>query len=136
MQEPKSVQTERPFVEVVDDNPDLRELVVNALRVMGYEARSHASAEAFLNCPPVGKPMLIVVDIRMPGMSGLDLHRQLRASGNGVPMILISGDIDMTDAEERLSCTRVRFMWKPFSTRLLRENLIWGEELLAPSATS
>ena len=123
--------TPRTFVEVVDDNADLRTLLVRSLQVMGYEARAHASAHEFLDSTPINGPCVMVVDIRMPGMSGLDLHRHLRAQGNDVPVILISGDSDLTDAGEMLSCQRVRFMWKPFSNRQLRESLSWAEQLIA-----
>ena len=131
MQDKHDALTPRTFVEVVDDNADLRTLLVHALQVMGYEARAHASAREFLDCTPTIGPRVMVVDVRMPGMSGLDLHRHLRAQGNDVPVILISGDSDLTGAGEILSCQRVRFMWKPFNTRQLRESLTWAEQLIA-----
>lgn len=120
----------RVLVEVVDDNADLRELVARTVQNMGYDARTHASARDFLDSGALDSAQVMVVDVRMPGMSGLQLHRHLRAMDNRVPVILISGDSDISDAGEMLSCDRVRFMWKPFSTRQLRESLAWAEQLI------
>lgn len=131
MSDPRIDSTPRVLVEVVDDNPDLRVLLARALDVLGYDARTHESARAFLDSPPLDRPYLMVVDIRMPGMSGLELHRHLRSLGNEVPVILISGDSDLSTAGESLACERARFMWKPFTSKELRESLVWAEQLMS-----
>ncbi len=105
-----------PLVAVVDDDLSVRESLESLIRSVGLEVRLSASAEDFLSSPPSRKPDCLVFDVRLPGMSGIDLHRHLVAQRCGVPVIFITAHgFDNRTKSEAASDWTVAYLTKPFS---------------------
>ena len=79
------------LISVIDDDESFRLALVGALRSLGYRTQGFASAEEFIAGGGEGSSDCIITDVHMPGMSGLDLIRQLAARGSTLPVILITG---------------------------------------------
>ena len=90
------------------------------LKSVRLEIRTFASAEEFLNSADVCKPDCLILDVRLPGMSGIDLHRHLLAHGSNVPVIFITvhGSDDRARSEAASECT-VAYLIKPLGDELL-----------------
>jgi two-component system, LuxR family, response regulator FixJ len=115
--------SELSVVHVIDDDEAIRESLIFLLRAAELEAKSYASAAAFLEALPVGGLSCIVTDIRMPGLSGLDLLRRLRELGSSIPVIVITGHADVPLAVEAMKFGAVDFLEKPFDDRILLESV-------------
>jgi FixJ family two-component response regulator len=106
---------EPALVAVVDDNAALREAVESLLRSVGFAARGYESAEAFLGAGAGRCTDCVILDARLPGMSGPALHRQLRAAGDRVPVIFISAhDAGDEMAARAMQDGAIAFLRKPF----------------------
>src|SRR5882757_4280580 len=103
---------------VVDDDPSVRRSTERLLRSAGLTVQTYSSAQEFLRHPPEG-PACLVLDVRMPGLSGMDLQRELTQSGIQIPIIFITahGDIPMT--VRAMKAGAVEFLTKPFRSRAL-----------------
>ena len=119
------------IIEVIDDNPDIRRMLALVLKSHGFNVRTHESAEAFLNAEDPQTQRLLILDVRMPGMSGLDLNTRLRAQGNKYPVIFMSGECQPHETTAVQSSAPVDFLWKPFSTKELLQAIERGLQLLA-----
>jgi FixJ family two-component response regulator len=107
--------SEIPLIAVVDDDEAIREAVQSLIRSVGLRAAVFASAEDFLHSDQLQATDCLIVDVRMPRMSGIELQRQLAAAHNPMPIIFISAH---GDAEARVRALRegaVAFLDKPFS---------------------
>lgn len=82
---------QQDLIAVVDDDESLRTAIHSLLRSMGFDVEVFPSAEAFLGSESLGHTACLISDIQMPGTTGLDLHRELTASGATIPTILITG---------------------------------------------
>jgi FixJ family two-component response regulator len=82
--------SEVPVVCIVDDDESVRAGVESLVRSLGYEACAFPSAEAFLSSPRLGDTACLIVDVQMPGMTGLDLQDELHARHCGIPVIFIT----------------------------------------------
>jgi FixJ family two-component response regulator len=111
----------RPLVSVVDDDESVRESLPDLLREFGYAVETFTSAEGFLASNNFGRYDCLIVDITMPGMSGLDLHRELRRRGYNVPIIFITAHRDK--AARAGGADVVACLFKPFSDTALLEAL-------------
>lgn len=105
--------TAKATVFVIDDDFSVRRSLQRLLVAEGYGVVSCASAEEFLALADVPRPTCLVTDVRMPGMTGLDLLEALRTDGRDLPVILSSGDVDATAAARASGA--VRFLMKPFA---------------------
>ncbi|WP_158270149.1 response regulator transcription factor [Limnohabitans sp. T6-20] len=105
------------LVHVVDDNADIRRMLALVLESQGYTVRVHDGGEAYLNADPSQAPHVMLLDVRMPGMSGLELHAKLKASGNDIPVIFMSGESQAHETQAANSLGAVHFLWKPFNTQ-------------------
>src|SRR6516164_1131760 len=87
-----------PSVLVIDDDPEFRDSVVRLLETVGLHSRQFSSVPDFLRADPPGGPACLVLDVRMPGQSGLELQRDLAAANRQVPIIFITAyaDVPMT----------------------------------------
>ena len=105
--------TERPVVFLVDDDASVREAVGDLLTSVGVDVRTFGSIQEFLQSPRPDLPGCIVLDVRLPGTSGLEFQRGLAESGIRLPIIFISGhgDIDMSVRAMKLGA--VEFLTKP-----------------------
>jgi FixJ family two-component response regulator len=114
---------ERPLLSVVDDDESVRESLPDLLREFGFAARAFASAEEFLTSDIVGRTRCLILDVVMPGMTGLALQRELRVRGQNIPVIFITAQKDEAIREQGLKQGAVKFLYKPFSDIALLEAL-------------
>ena len=101
-------------VVVIDDDVSVRRSLRRLLASAGYEVITCSSAEEFLGLSSVPRPACLVTDVRMPGMTGLDLLDVLRTRGPSLPIILVSGDGDAAASAHARAAGAVRFLLKPF----------------------
>ncbi|CAM2168287.1 Response regulator [Paraburkholderia sacchari] len=110
---------ERSLIAVVDDDESVRESLPDLLRVFGFAARTFASAEEFLASGCVGEARCLILDIAMPGMSGLDLQRELKQLRHAVPIVFITAHGDEALRPHMLEQGAVDCLFKPFSDTAL-----------------
>ena len=103
-----------PSVFIVDDDNAVRDALLELLDSVGIEARGFSSAQAFLQCYEQSMQGCLVLDIRMPGMSGLELQQKLVELGCALPVIFITGHGDIPMAVEAMKRGAVEFIQKPF----------------------
>jgi FixJ family two-component response regulator len=109
----------RFLVGVVDDDESVREALPDLLRESGYAAQAFASAEELLGSGDIVRFGCLVLDIAMPGMSGLELHRELRRRGQRIPVVFITANGDQTVRPRLLEQGAVDCLFKPFSETAL-----------------
>jgi FixJ family two-component response regulator len=102
-------------VYLVDDDPSIRRAVERQLRSAGYTVESYASSQAFLERTPDEDIACLVSDIRMPGLSGLDLQASLTAAKRHLPIVFVSGHGDIPTTVHALKAGAVSFLAKPFT---------------------
>jgi FixJ family two-component response regulator len=102
------------LVFVVDDDPSVRRGLDRLLRSSGLTVESFDSARDFLDRPEHEGPRCLVLDVRMPGQSGLDLHDHLVTTGRDIPVIFITGHADVPMAVRAMKAGAVDFLSKPF----------------------
>jgi CheY-like chemotaxis protein len=106
-------------ITLVDDDESIRDAVTALLKSAGYEVSAYASAEAFLEAETLPNTECIVLDVRMPGMGGIELQRRLRSIQNGVPIIFIAANDDSRTRQLAMSEGAREFLCKPFEADLL-----------------
>jgi FixJ family two-component response regulator len=99
---------------VIDDDPDLRASVGRLLRSLGLDAQLFASISDFLKSDPPDGPTCLILDIRLPGQSGLDLQRELAAAHRELPIIFITGHGDIPMSVQAMKGGAIEFLTKPF----------------------
>jgi FixJ family two-component response regulator len=103
------------LVSVVDDDDSVREALESLIRSVGLLARVFASAEQFLESAAVDKTACLVLDVLMPGMSGIELHRDLLSKGYRIPVIFMTAHASGEDCRaEALSLGGIAYLIKPF----------------------
>ena len=102
------------LVYVVDDDPSAREGVAGLIRSAGLMARTFASAQEFLATPRPDVPSCLVLDVNLPGLSGLDLQQELAKSGDQIPIIFLTGHGDIPMTVRAVKAGAVDFLTKPF----------------------
>ena len=115
--------TERPIVSVVDDDESVRESLPDLVRKFGFAARAFSSAEEFLSSDSVAETKCLILDVAMPGMTGLDLQQELKRRGQQVPVIFITAQKDSKLREQAFEQGAAQFLYKPFSATALLEAL-------------
>lgn len=113
----------RPLVSVVDDDESVRESLPDLLREFGFDASAFSSAEEFLSSGILGQTKCLLLDIAMPGMSGLDLQQELRRRRESIPIIFITAQKDDVTRERALKQGALQFLYKPFSDTALLDAL-------------
>jgi FixJ family two-component response regulator len=101
-------------VYVVDDDPDVRDALGLLLRVHGYRTALFETAEAFLRDMPPEAAGCLITDIRMPGMSGLELQRELGVRESALPVVVLTAHGEVDSARQALRARAVDFLLKPF----------------------
>ena len=104
----------RERVYVVDDDLSVREALSSLIRSVGLQVETYASAAEFLAAPRHAGVACLVLDVRMPGLSGLDLQAQLTQFGDSIPVIFITGHGDIPMAVWAMKKGAVEFLSKPF----------------------
>lgn len=103
-----------PTVFIVDDDPQMRESLRNLLRSVGLRVELFASAQAFVQSQHPDAPNCLVLDVRMPGLSGLDLQKQASEADLEIPIIFITGHGDIPMSVRAMKAGAVEFLTKPF----------------------
>jgi len=104
-----------PLISIVDDDESVRQALKSLIDSVGFHAETFASGEEFLNSRYASETDCLIVDVRMPGMSGLELQDRLKADSSRIPIIFISAH-DVGEARRRgLRAGAVDFLQKPFS---------------------
>ncbi len=107
--------TEVPVMSVVDDDQSVVEGLVSLMESVGYGAVGFRSAEDFLSSPQWGHTACLILDVRMPGMGGLELQRRLLAAADHTPIIFVTAHGEDDLSTEALRRGAVAFLRKPFS---------------------
>ncbi len=115
--------TQPATIAVVDDDLDIREALQGLIASLGYVALPFSSAEAFLAFPRRDVIDCMIVDVRMPGLSGVELQRALRAEHCGVPIIFMTSYVDDTTRRSALAGGAHRFLGKPVDDQVLIDSL-------------
>ncbi|WP_306397268.1 response regulator transcription factor [Telluria beijingensis] len=124
-----------PVVHVVDDDDNFRMSIQGLLAACGHAVRGYDSAEAYLSDAPAGHGC-VLLDVNMPGLSGLELQARLRAHGNGRPIIFLTGHGDIPMTVQALRAGAETVLTKPVSRNslleaialALRHDLVWQEQ--------
>ena len=106
--------TGAPIVFVVDDDPSVRSSLKFLLSTVGLQVESFDSADAFLHKKPSDVPSCLVLDVRLPGLSGLDFQRELAARNTHIPIIFLTGHGDIPMSVRAMKAGAVEFLTKPF----------------------
>lgn len=107
------------WVEVVDDDPDIRKMLVLVLQAHGFRVRAHDGALAYLKAAPLSEKRAMLLDVRMPQMTGVELQAKMVKSGDTTPVIFMSGESLPHEQQAAKSSNAVAFLWKPFRTEAL-----------------
>jgi len=102
------------IVYIVDDDAPLRESLMNLLRSMGLRVAAFASAQEFLRSPRPDGPSCLVLDVRLPGLSGLELQQRLAEADLAMPIIFMTGHGDVPMTVQAMKAGAVEFLTKPF----------------------
>ena len=108
-----------PLISVVDDDDSLRNSLNNLIRSVGFGVQGFSSAEAFLKSNQLHDTACLILDVRMPGMNGLELQRHLVATNYGIPIIFITSHADDNARTRALEAGAVDFLYKPFREEAL-----------------
>src|SRR5919109_514721 len=108
-----------PIVLVVDDDPAVRDAMRSLLASVGLRVETFKSAQEFLSTRRPEAPACLVLDVRLPGLSGLDLQRELRRSGAPIPIVFVTGHGDVPITVEAMKGGAVEFLTKPFRDQQL-----------------
>jgi FixJ family two-component response regulator len=113
------MSAEEPIVFVVDDDREVRNATANLLRSVGLRTQAFGTAQEFLGSERPDAPGCLVLDVRLPGLSGLDLQRALAAAGTPIPIIFVTGHGDVPMSVQAMKAGAVEFLTKPFRDQQL-----------------
>jgi FixJ family two-component response regulator len=113
------IRMEGKLVAIVDDDQSVRSALYGLMKAVGLEARAFASAEEFLESDDQRRTGCLIADIRMPGMSGLELQARLNATESRIPTIFITAHGDEKTRNRALQAGALDFIPKPFNNRAL-----------------
>lgn len=108
-----------PVISIVDDDESVRTALKSLIDSVGFRAEVFGSGEEFLKSPVVSQTDCLIADVRMPGMTGLELQERLNAAGASVPIVFISAHDDKEARARGLRAGAIDFLQKPFSEESL-----------------
>ena len=114
------------MIYVIDDDESVRKAFKRLLRSVNYEVETFACGEEFLHSPKVNKDSCIIIDIKMPGLTGFDLQRELKVQGIEIPVIVISASDDALVREQARELGAVAFFRKPIDDQALLDAISWA----------
>lgn len=114
------------LIEVVDDDEDIRRMLQLVLESHGFKVRTHNGALAYLAAEPVTERRVMLLDVRMPKMSGVELQAHMVSTGDQVPVIFMSGESLPHETLAAQQSNAVTFLWKPFRTEALLDAVAKG----------
>jgi FixJ family two-component response regulator len=103
-----------PLISIIDDDDALRSSLENLIRSVGLRTQGFSSAEAFLSSNQVHETACLILDVRMPGMSGPELQRQMAVANSHIPIIFMTAHEDAARRTQALEAGAVAFLHKPF----------------------
>jgi FixJ family two-component response regulator len=112
-----------PIVYIVDDDAGVRKATDSLIRSVGLKVRTFVSADEFLRAKLPSVPGCLILDVRMPGESGIDLQNELLRMGNSIPIIFITGHGDIPMAVSVMKAGAVEFLTKPFRDQDLLDSI-------------
>lgn len=115
-------QDQQPLIRVVDDDQDFLDGLRFLLDAQGWRTAGYRSAQAFLTADAPSVPGCLVLDIRMPGMSGIELQEEIKRRGIDLPIIILTGHADIDSAVRTLKMGAVDFLQKPVSPQAFLES--------------
>jgi FixJ family two-component response regulator len=118
-----SIQGEDKLVAIVDDDDSVRVALEGLLKSVGLPARAFGSAEEFIKSGQQSQTACLIADIRMPGMSGLELQKRLNVEGCRIPIVFITAHGDAKMRMQALRAGAVEFLAKPFNDEALLESV-------------
>jgi len=105
---------ELPLIAIVDDDPSVREGLSSLIRSAGLKVESFASAQEFLARPAAEAPSCLVLDLQLPGLSGLDLQKRIAEVGMEIPIVFLTGHGNIPASVQAMKAGAVEFLTKPF----------------------
>ena len=108
-----------PIVFVVDDSHAVREAITSLLRAVGLRTKAFRTPQEFLSAKRPEAPACLVLDVRLPGLSGLDVQRELAKTGAGLPIVFVTGHGDVAMSVQAMKAGAVEFLTKPFRDQQL-----------------
>jgi len=120
-----------PVIHIVDDEPDVRDSLSMLARSVGYRAETYSSGSDFLGRFRPGTPGCLLLDVRMPGVSGLELQERLSGDGAGLPIIIMTGHGDIQMAVRAMKGGAFDFIEKPFNDQVLLDRVAEAIEFAA-----
>jgi two-component system response regulator FixJ len=127
---------ETPLVHIVDDDEAVRRSVSFALKTSGFQVRAYESGSEILKGAPDLEAGCILLDIRMPGMDGLEVQEALKSKGVTLPVVIMTGHGDVSLAVRAMKAGAIDFIEKPFEKAVLLSAIEHGMGRLKQSATS
>jgi FixJ family two-component response regulator len=112
-------RADAPTVFVIDDDEEVRAAIAGLLKFEGLNCQAFPTAHEFLRNPRSDGPACLVLDVRLPGMTGLDVQRELAAAGVKIPIIFITGHGDISMTVKAMKSGAVDFLTKPFDDQAL-----------------
>jgi FixJ family two-component response regulator len=106
-----------PLVFIVDDDSSVRKSLARLVRAAGFDVETFASAREFLACPRYDGPSCLVLDVRMPGLTGLDLQETLEAAGQRMSIVFITGYPDIQTEVKAMKGGAIDFLSKPVNDK-------------------
>ena len=103
-----------PTVLIVDDDKDIRESLQELLESVGLQSKSFGTAQEFLSSPRSGGPSCLILDVRLPGISGLELQHELKKGKVSIPIIFLTAHADVPMSVKAMKSGAVEFLTKPF----------------------
>ena len=107
------------LIRVIDDDLSVRTALKRLLISAGFEVATFASAKGFMDCGDCDAPGCLILDVRMPGMSGMELQAQLASAGCSLPIIFITAHEDLDARQKAMAAGAVAFLLKPFEDQVL-----------------
>lgn len=123
-----AMQHANPTVLIIDDDPDVRESLQSLLRTVSIDSRAMQSLAELLGAPLPSGPTCLVLDVRLPGRSGLDIQREFAATGIDIPIIFITGHADVPMSVKAMKGGAIEFLTKPFRDQDLLDAIEVGLE--------
>jgi FixJ family two-component response regulator len=112
-------QPELPVIAIVDDDPSVREGLSSLIRSAGLKVETFASAQEFLARPSADAPSCLVLDLQLPGLSGLDLQKRMAEAGLEIPIVFLTGHGNIPASVQAMKAGAVEFLTKPFDDQEL-----------------
>ncbi|HEU4341813.1 MAG TPA: response regulator [Candidatus Binatia bacterium] len=121
---------------MVDDDDSMREAIQNLIKSVGFRAEAFASTEEFVQCDHLGEIACLILDMQLPGMSGLELQRLLAVATYEIPIIFITAQYNGGVREQALKAGAVDFLYKPFNEEALLKAVHSALNRLAKATTT